>query len=150
MQLWENPWENLQIIIWPAVILGVGQAAYIARMARSSLFEVLREDYVRTARAKGLGERIVVGRHAFRNGMLPVITVSGLLLGYALEGSVAIEQAFTVPGLGRTLVRAATDRDYNVVQNITLVYAVIFIVVNLLVDLLLAWLDPRITFADHY
>ncbi len=82
--------------------------------------------------------------------MLPVITVSGLLLGYALEGSVAVEQAFTVPGLGRTLVHAATDRDYNVVQNITLVYATIFIVVNLLVDLLIAWLDPRIRLGGSY
>ena len=150
VQIWENPWENLQIVIWPALVMGIGQAAYIARMARSSLFEVLREDYVRTAKAKGLGDRLVVGRHALGNALLPVITVSGLLLGYALEGSVAIEQAFTVPGLGRTLVHAATDRDYNVVQNITLVYAAIFIVVNLLVDLLIAYLDPRITFVDHY
>ncbi|MDA0769008.1 MAG: hypothetical protein BZY79_00685 [SAR202 cluster bacterium Casp-Chloro-G4] len=144
VQIWQNPWINFQIIIGPAIVLGLGQAAYIARMARSSLFEVLRDDYVRTARAKGLGEKLVLVRHALPNALLPVITLSGVLLGFVLGGSVAIEQAFAAPGLGKALVAAAIDRDFNVVQNITLFYAVVFIVVNLFVDLLYGWLDPRI------
>ncbi|MDP3064573.1 MAG: ABC transporter permease [Chloroflexota bacterium] len=144
VQVWENPWGNLQIIIGPAIVLGLGQAAYIARMARSSLFEVLREDYVRTARAKGLKEQLVIARHALPNAILPVLTLSGVLLGFVLGGSVVVEQAFTVPGLGKALVKAAMDRDMNIVQNIVLLYSVIFIVVNLFVDLLYGWLDPRI------
>ena len=144
IQLWENPKMNFEIIIGPAVVLGIGQAAYIARMARSSLFEILREDYVRTARSKGLREWVVISRHGLRNALLPVLTLSGVLLGFLLGGSVAIEQAFTVPGLGQKLIHSAIDRDYNVVQNITLFYAVIFIGVNLGVDLLYAYLDPRI------
>ena len=144
VQLWQNPWVNFQIVIGPAIVLGLGQAAYIARMARSSLFEVLRDDYVRTARSKGLAEQFVLVRHALPNALLPVLTLSGVLLGFVLGGSVAIEQAFTAPGLGKALVAAAIDRDFNVVQNITLFYAVVFILVNLFVDLLYGWLDPRI------
>lgn len=144
VQIWEDPWKNLQIIAGPAVVLGLGQAAFIARMARSSLFEVLREDYVRTSRAKGLVERLVMARHALPNALLPVLTLSGVLLGFVIGGSVAVEQAFTVPGLGKALVVAAIDRDFNVVQNIVLLYAVIFVLVNLFIDLLYGWLDPRI------
>ena len=144
VQFWEDPWTNFQIIVGPAVVLGLGQAAFIARMARSSLFEVLREDYVRTSRAKGLVERLVIARHAMPNALLPVLTLSGVLLGFVMGGSVAVEQAFTVPGLGKALVVAAIDRDFNVVQNIVLFYAVIFVLVNLFIDLLYGWLDPRI------
>ncbi len=144
VQFWEDPWTNFQIIVGPAIVLGLGQAAFIARMARSSLFEVLREDYVRTSRAKGLIERLVIARHAMPNALLPVLTLSGVLLGFVMGGSVAVEQAFTVPGLGKALVVAAIDRDFNVVQNIVLFYAVIFVMVNLLIDLLYGWLDPRI------
>ena len=144
VQFWEDPWTNFQIIVGPAIVLGLGQAAFIARMARSSLFEVLREDYVRTSRAKGLVERLVIARHAMPNALLPVLTLSGVLLGFVMGGSVAVEQAFTVPGLGKSLVVAAIDRDFNVVQNIVLFYAVIFVMVNLLIDLLYGWLDPRI------
>ena len=144
VQFWENPWTNFQIIVGPAIVLGLGQAAFIARMARSSLFEVLREDYVRTSRAKGLIERLVIARHALPNALLPVLTLSGVLLGFVMGGSVAVEQAFTVPGLGKALVVAAIDRDFNVVQNIVLFYAVIFVLVNLFIDLLYGWLDPRI------
>ena len=146
VQLWENPWENFQLIIGPAMVLGLAQGAYIARMARSCLLEVIREDYVRTARAKGTAERAVVLRHALPNALLPVITISGVLLGFVLGGSVAVEQAFGVPGLGRSLVVAIVERDIVVVQNLVLLYAAIFVLVNVLVDMSYAWLDPRIRY----
>ena len=147
VHLWENPWQNLQIVIGPAIVLGLAQGAYIARMSRSCLLEVIREDYVRTARAKGAVEWSVVMRHALPNALLPVITISGVLLGFVLGGSVAVEQAFGVPGLGRALVIAIIERDIIVVQNLVLLYAVIFVLVNVMVDLSYAWLDPRIRYA---
>jgi peptide/nickel transport system permease protein len=146
IHLWDDPWKNFQVVIGPAVVLGLGQGAYIARMSRSCLLEVIREDYVRTARAKGLVESLVVLRHALPNALLPVITISGILLGFVLGGSVAVEQAFGVPGLGRALVVAIIERDIIVVQNLVLLYASIFVLVNIAVDLSYAWLDPRI----HY
>src|SRR5262249_58073708 len=111
VQLWQDPWQNLQIVIGPALVLGLAQGAYIARMARSCLLEVIHEDYVRTARAKGALERNVILSHALPNALLPVITISGVLLGFVLGGSVAVEQAFGVPGLGRALVTALVERD---------------------------------------
>jgi peptide/nickel transport system permease protein len=146
IHLWEDPWQNLQLIIGPAAVLGLAQGAYIARMSRSCLLEVIREDYVRTARAKGAVERAVVLRHALPNALLPVITISGVLLGFVLGGSVAVEQAFGVPGLGRALVTAIVERDIIVVQNLVLLYALIFVAVNVFVDLSYAWLDPRIRY----
>jgi peptide/nickel transport system permease protein len=147
VHLWEDPWQNLQQVIGPAAVLGLAQGAYIARMSRSCLLEVIGEDFVRTARAKGVGEAIVVFRHALPNALLPVITISGVLLGFVLGGSVAVEQAFGVPGLGRALVTAVIERDIIVVQNLVLLYAVIFVAVNVLVDLSYAWLDPRIRYS---
>jgi peptide/nickel transport system permease protein len=146
VHFWENPWQNLQIVLGPALVLGLAQGAYIARMSRSCLLEVIREDYVRTARAKGAKERKVVLRHALPNALLPVITISGVLLGFVLGGSVAVEQAFGVPGLGRALVIAIIERDIIVVQNLVLLYAAIFVFVNVMVDLSYAWLDPRIRY----
>jgi peptide/nickel transport system permease protein len=146
VHVWENPWQNLQLVIGPAMVLGLAQGAYIARMSRSCLLEVIREDYVRTARAKGAVERAVVLRHALPNALLPVVTISGVLLGFVLGGSVAVEQAFGVPGLGRALVTAISERDIIVVQNLVLLYALIFVAVNALVDLSYAWLDPRIRY----
>ena len=146
VQLWQDPWQNFQLIIGPGVVLGLAQGAYIARMARSCLLEVIREDYVRTARAKGAVERAVVMHHALPNALLPVITISGVLLGFVLGGSVAVEQAFGVPGLGRALVVAIIERDIVVVQNLVLLYAGIFVLVNVLVDMSYAWLDPRIRY----
>jgi peptide/nickel transport system permease protein len=146
VHIWEDPWTNFQLVIGPAAVLGLGQAAYIARMARSSLLEIIREDYVRTARAKGVIDRLVVLRHALPNALLPVITLSGILMGFVLGGSVAIEQAFGVPGLGRAMVTAVIERDVIVVQNLVFLYALIFVMVNLLVDISYAWFDPRI----HY
>src|SRR5262249_50634110 len=144
---WENPWQNLQMVIGPAVVLGLAQGAYIARMSRSCLLEVISEDFVRTARAKGLREGRVVRRPAWPTALLPVIPIPGVLLGFVLGGSVAVEQAFGVPGLGRALVTAVIERDIIVVQNLVLLYAVIFVVVNVLVDLSYAWLDPRIRYS---
>ena len=147
VQVWENPWQNLQIVLGPGIVLGLAQGAYIARMSRSCLLEVISEDFVRTARAKGLKEWLVVMRHALPNALLPVITISGVLLGFVLGGSVAVEQAFGVPGLGRAMVTAVIERDIIVVQNLVLLYAVIFVAVNVLVDLSYAWLDPRIRYS---
>ena len=147
VHLWDDPWQNLQIVVGPGVVLGLAQGAYIARMSRSCLMEVIGEDFVRTARAKGLREGLVVMRHALPNALLPVITISGVLLGFVLGGSVAVEQAFGVPGLGRAMVAAVIERDIIVVQNLVLLYAVIFVGVNVLVDLSYAWLDPRIRYS---
>jgi ABC-type dipeptide/oligopeptide/nickel transport system permease component len=119
-------------------------AAVIARMARSSLFEVLRQDYVKTAKSKGLAERIVIARHVLPNALLPVLTISGVMLGFVMGGSVAVEVAFMTPGLGRSIVLATIERDMNVVQSLVLLYGIIFILVNLIIDLLYSVLDPRI------
>lgn len=146
VHLWQDPWINFQLVIGPAIVLGLGQGAYIARMSRSCLLEVIREDYVRTARAKGVVEWLVVLRHALPNALLPVITLSGILMGFVLGGSVAIEQAFGVPGLGRTLVTAVIERDIIVVQNLVFLYGMIFVMINVLIDLSYAWLDPRIRY----
>ncbi|MBA2520754.1 MAG: ABC transporter permease [Chloroflexia bacterium] len=145
-QLWEEPLVNLQIVLGPAIALGIGLAAVIMRMTRSTALEVLGEDYVRTARAKGLGARALVAHHVFRNSLLPVITTSGVAIGGLLGGTVATETAFGVPGLGTLLVEAMTTRDWMMIQNLVLLYALIFVVVNLLIDLSYAWIDPRIRF----
>jgi peptide/nickel transport system permease protein len=144
--LLENPWANLQIVIGPAVVLGMGQAAYIARMARSSLLEVIREDYVRTARAKGLNGRMVVRLHALPNALLPVITLSGILLGFVLAGSIPVERAFGTPGLGYAMFTAVSERDVFVMQNLVFLYACVFVMLNILVDVTIAWVDPRIRY----
>lgn len=143
---WEDLWVNLQLVIGPAVVLGLGQAAYIARLSRSSLLEVIREDYVRTARAKGLIERLVVVRHALPNAMLPVITLSGILMGFVLAGSIPVERAFGVPGLGRAMITAVTERDIMVIQNLVFLYSMVFVVLNILVDIAYAVFDPRIQY----
>jgi peptide/nickel transport system permease protein len=144
--LFADPVANLQIIIGPAIVLGLGQAAYIARMARSSLLEVIREDYVRTARAKGLSRRPVISRHALPNALLPVITLSGILLGFVLAGSIPVERAFGTPGLGFAMFTAVNERDVFVMQNLVFLYSVIFVLLNIAVDLTIAWLDPRIRY----
>ena len=142
----DDPIKNLQMTIGPAVVMGVGLAAVVARVARSSTLEVLHEDYVRTARAKGVPEKSVLMLHVFRNALLPIITVSGLALGGLLGGSVAVERAFGVPGLGQALVMALNERDWMVIQNLVLLYGVIFTVLNLLVDISYGWVDPRIRY----
>jgi ABC-type dipeptide/oligopeptide/nickel transport system permease component len=144
--LWDDPLTNLQITVGPSVTMGLGLAAMIARFTRSACLEVLNEDYVRTARAKGLFERAVLTSHVFKNALLPVVTVSGLALGGLLGGSVAVERAFGIPGLGLALVFALAERDWNVIQNLVLLYGVIFTLVNLAVDVSYGWLDPRIRY----
>ena len=146
VSLLADPVANLQIVIGPAVVLGLGQAAYIARMARSSLLEVVREDYVRTARAKGLSGRLVISLHALPNALLPVITLSGILLGLGLAGSIPVERAFGTPGLGYAMFTAVSERDVFVMQNLVFLYAVVFVLLNILVDVVIAWLDPRIRY----
>jgi peptide/nickel transport system permease protein len=141
---WAALGDALRHMILPMVALGTIPMAIIARMTRSSMLDVLGLDYVRTARAKGAPERIVNGRHAFRNALLPVVTIVGLSLGALLSGAVLTESIFLLPGLGRTLFEAITGRDYIVVQALTLVTAVLYIVINLLVDVSYAYLDPRI------
>jgi peptide/nickel transport system permease protein len=139
-----DPVANLQIVIGPAIVLGLGQAAYIARMGRSSLLEVIREDYVRTARAKGLNGRLVIALHALPNALLPVITLSGVLLGLVLAGSIPVERAFGTPGLGYSMFQAVSERDVFVMQNLVFLYAVVFVMLNIVVDVTIAFLDPRI------
>jgi peptide/nickel transport system permease protein len=141
-----DPWTTLQMAIGPAVVLGLGQAAYIARMARSSLMEVIREDYVRTARAKGLGGRATIRLHALPNALLPVVTLSGILLGFVLAGSIPVERAFGTPGLGQAMATAVSERDVFVMQNLVFLYAVVFVALNIAVDIVIAWLDPRIRY----
>src|SRR4029077_21129498 len=142
--LFTDPWVNLQLVIGPAIVLGMGQAAYIARMGRSSLLEVIREDYVRTARAKGLNSRCVIALHALPNALLPVITLSGVLLGLVLPGSIPVERAFGTPGLGYSMFQAVNERDVFVMQNLVFIYSVVFVMLNILADLTIAFLDPRI------
>ena len=146
IQLWEDPIGNLSMTLLPALALGLGLSAATARMARSAALEVLFEDYVRTARAKGLRETIVVWRHVFKNAMLPVVTTTGLALGGLLGGAVSVEKAFAVPGLGSLLVQGMTERDWMMIQNLVLLYGLIYVIINLIVDLSYAFLDPRIRY----
>ncbi len=136
--------DALRHLILPAVAVGTIPLAIIARMTRSSLLEVLNQDYVRTARAKGLGERLVVLRHALNNALLPVVTVIGLNFGLVISGAVLTETIFGLTGVGRTLVDSITSRDYSLVQGFTVIIAFGFVLLNLAVDILYGWLDPRI------
>jgi peptide/nickel transport system permease protein len=146
VSLFADPLANLQLVIGPAIVLGLGQAAYIARMGRSSLLEVIREDYVRTARAKGLNNRLVIAMHALPNALLPVITLSGVLMGLVLAGSIPVERAFGTPGLGYAMFTAVSERDVFVMQNLVFLYSVVFVLLNIVVDVTIALLDPRIRY----
>ena len=147
INFWDNPVKNLEVVWAPSLVLGLAVAAYIARLTRSTLLEVVHEDYIRTARAKGLHERIVMTRHALRNTLLPIVTLSGVLFGFLLGGTVVVEQAFNVPGLGKAMVEAFLELDYIVIQNLVLLYGAAFVVINLLIDISYAWLDPRIRYS---
>ena len=146
INLWEDPIRNIQLIWGPSVVLGLAVSAYIARLTRSTLLEVIHEDYIRTARAKGLREQVVIVRHALRNTMLPIVTLSGVLFGFLLGGTVVVEQAFNVPGLGKAMIEAFIELDYMVIQNLVLLYGAAFVAINLLIDISYAWLDPRIRY----
>lgn len=142
-----GPWRSLRHLILPAVTLGVAQGALLARMTRSMMLETLSQDYVRTARAKGLVERSVIFRHALRNAFIPLMTVIGLSFAALLGGAVVTEQIFTLPGVGRLLIQAIGRRDFPLVQGTVLVIAAFYVLINLAVDLLYAVVDPRIRHA---
>jgi peptide/nickel transport system permease protein len=144
--IWVDPWANLSQIFWPAVAVGYRYSAVSTRMMRSSTLEVLREDYVRTARAKGLWEKVVITRHAMKNALLPVITVIGLEFAFLIGGLVVTEQVFNLNGLGKLFVQSIAQRDYTMTQTLVLLVAVTFVLVNFVIDILYGWLDPRI----HY
>jgi len=133
-------------IVLPAISTSVYSTAFTARMTRSSVLEVIRQDYIRTARAKGLREQVVIFRHALRNALIPVVTILGLRLGYLLGGSVVTETVFAWPGLGRLMVAAVGMRDYYVVQGCLLIFAVTFVIVNIVVDISYAYLDPKVRY----
>ena len=143
---WVDPWANFQQMIWPVVTVGYRYAAVTTRMTRSTLLEVMRDDYIRTAWAKGLRERAVVVRHALKNAMLPVITLIGTEFAFLIGGLVVTETVFTLNGVGRFVVDAVAHRDYPVVQALVFLIALCFVVVNLLIDLTYAWFDPRIRY----
>jgi peptide/nickel transport system permease protein len=143
---WVDPWANVQQMVWPVVTVGYRYAAVTTRMTRSTVLEVLREDYIRTAWAKGLRERVVVVRHALKNAMLPVITLIGTEFAFLIGGLVVTETVFTLNGVGRFVVDAVAHRDYPVVQALVFLIAFSFVIVNLLVDLTYAWFDPRIRY----
>ena len=143
---WEEPWTNFVQLIFPAVALAYSTNAVTARVTRSQMLEVLREDYIRTAMAKGLRERVVIYRHALKNASLPVITLFGVQFATLLGGSVVIESVFSLPGIGRLLIFSINVRDYPMIQFLVTFIAFIFLVMNLLVDLLYGWLDPRIRY----
>jgi len=144
--LWVNPWQNLQQLIWPALAVGYRYSAVATRMTRSAMLEVLREDYIRTARAKGLVQRLVLARHALKNAMLPVLTVIALEFAFLIGGLVVTEQVFNLNGLGLLFVQAVAHRDYTLIQALVMLVAGVFIVVNFLMDVGYAWLDPGIRY----
>ena len=143
---WVDPWANFQQMVWPVITVGYRYAAVTTRMTRSTVLEVLREDYIRTAWAKGLAERAIVIRHALKNAMLPVITLIGTEFAFLIGGLVVTETVFTLNGVGRFVVDAVAHRDYPVVQALVFLIAFCFVIVNLLIDLTYAWFDPRIRY----
>lgn len=144
-----DPRRNLEQLIFPALTLGFALAASLMRMTRSTMLEVLGEDYIRTARGKGLHERAVTYRHALRNALIPIVTLLGVQVGYLLGGAVIVEQIFALPGLGRLAVNAISQREYALVQGVTLFIAFNFVVINLVVDVIYAALDPRISYGTR-
>ena len=146
VNLWQDPGKNLQQLIFPAIALGFFNMAFIARVTRSSMLEVLREDYIRTARSKGLTEPKIINRHALKNALLPVVTVSGYEFGRLIAGTVVIESIFLVPGVGRMLIDAVFHRDYPLIQAVIVVITVLVLAMNLALDVLYGWLNPRIRY----
>jgi len=146
MGFFENPVVNIQQVIWPSLAMGYYLSAAVSRMTRSQMLEVLRQDYIRTAWSKGLRERVIMYRHALKNAILPVVTVTGIQFGVLIGGAVLVEIVFVLPGMGTELVQAILRRDYPIVQTIIMLIAAIYVLVNLGVDLLYAWLDPRIRY----
>jgi peptide/nickel transport system permease protein len=146
VRLTEDPLKNLSIIIVPALILGLGLSGGLMRLVRTQMLEVLRQDFIRTASAKGLAERSVVARHALKNAFIPALTVLGLQVGLLVSGTVVLESIFVLPGMGRYLLEAVQSRDYPAIQAENLIFAALIIGTNLVVDLLYGWLDPRVRY----
>jgi peptide/nickel transport system permease protein len=147
VDLFADPLANLRFLVFPAVTLGVAMAAVVMRTTRSAMLDVLGADYVRTAHAKGLAAALVVQRHALKNGLIVVVTILGVQVGYLLGGAVIVEEVFSLPGIGRMLLNAINQRDYALVQAGVLVIATLFVIANTLVDVLYGFLDPRIRYA---
>jgi peptide/nickel transport system permease protein len=145
--LWQDPIGNLSMVLLPAITVGYRYSAVTMRMTRSAMLEVLREDYIRTARAKGLLEQIIINRHALKNALLPVVTLIGIEFAFLIGGLVVTEQVFNLNGIGRLLVLAVQNQDNTLTQALVMLVVVIFVLTNLVVDLLYAWLDPRIRFS---
>lgn len=145
-KLTDDPWGHVAQFVLPGLLLGIGSAASIMRLTRTQLLEVLRQDYVRTAWSKGMGERMVVLKHSLKNSLIPVVTVLGIQIAQVLSGTVIFESIFGLPGMGRSLFNAITERDYPVIQGINLVVVTTVVAVNLMVDFVYAYLDPRIRF----
>ena len=143
---WQDPLRNLSMVILPALTVGYRYSAVTMRMTRSAMLEVLREDYIRTARAKGLVEQLIINRHALKNALLPVVTLIGIEFAFLIGGLVVTEQVFNLNGVGRLFVLAVQNQDYTLTQALVMLTVAIFVLVNLAVDLLYAWLDPRIRF----
>ena len=146
VNMWDDPATSFQQLIFPAIALGFSSNGLLLRMTRTQLLEVMGEDYVRTARAKGLAERIVIWRHAVRNALLPIVTIGGFQIGGLLSGTIVIETVFNIPGVGLGLVRGLNARDLPLIQAYILYFAAMALAVNLIVDLTYAWLDPRIRY----
>jgi peptide/nickel transport system permease protein len=142
----QDPMKNLSIIIIPALILGLGLSGGLMRLVRTQMLEVLHQDFIRTASAKGLAERAVVTRHALKNAFIPALTVLGLQVGLLVSGTVVLESIFVLPGMGRYLLEAVQSRDYPAIQALNLIFATVIVVTNLIVDLLYGWLDPRVRY----
>ncbi len=143
----EDPWGNFTQLIWPAVATGYRYSAVATRMTRSALLEVLREDYIRTARAKGLLEKLIINRHALKNSLLPVVTVLGIEFAFLMGGLVVTEQVFNLNGLGKLFVESVTNQDFTMTQALVMVVVSIFVLTNFVIDIFYAWLDPRIRYA---
>lgn len=147
VSVFEDPVANMSQLIWPAVATGYRYSAVATRMTRSALLEVLREDYVRTARAKGLLERVIINRHALKNALLPVVTIIALEFAFLMGGLVVTEQVFNLNGLGKLFVEAVLNHDFTLTQHLVMLVVAIFVLTNLVVDVLYAWLDPRIRYS---
>jgi peptide/nickel transport system permease protein len=146
VSFWENPVEAFKVFVLPAVTMGIVIAAGVMRMTRSAFLETLEKDFIRTARAKGNNMWTVVFGHALRNSSIPIVTIAGMQIGYLLGGSVIVEQLFSIPGLGQYVLEGIYQRDYPVVQGGVLFVALVFVLVNLLIDIIYTWIDPRITY----
>ena len=144
--LWENPWVNFQIMVWPALTLAWGSSSFLARVTRAQVLEVLRQDYIRTARSKGLSQNTVVIRHVMRNSLIPVVTLLGGHVDAQLSGTVILENVFGVPGIGQGIVDRATQRDGPVIVSLAMLLVFITLIINLLVDMVYVFLDPRIKY----